>query len=155
MNTRQQRFESKMTLNPSNGCLLWSASTNKFGYGKFADGNNGWVFSHRYAWEAEHGQIPEGKYVLHKCDNPSCVNTEHMYLGSYKDNAQDRENRNRGNHASGVNHGKNKLFPSQVHEIRDAYDTGRYSFRQLGKIYGIDPKSVADIVDRKIWNNLH
>jgi hypothetical protein len=72
-------------------------------------------------------------------------------LGSYKDNAQDRETRGRSNHAFGHRHGKAKLIASYVLEIRDLFDTGRYSFRQLGKIYGVDGKCVADIVDRKIW----
>jgi len=136
-------------------CHLWIASTNKFGYGKLNNGNNSWTLAHRFAWEQKHGSIPDGMYVLHHCDNPSCVNVDHLYLGTHKDNAEDRETRVRGNHAKGTRHGKNKLLPSQVYEIRDAYDTGKYSFRQLGKIYGIDGKSIADIVDHKNWSYLH
>lgn len=149
-----KRFESKVTLIPFSDCHYWVAATNKFGYGKFGVGNK-WVLAHRFSFESNKGQIPEDKYVLHTCDNPSCVNPDHLYLGSYKDNANDRESRQRGNHVQGVNHGRNVLTPLQVYEIRDAFDTGKYSFKQLGKIYGIDGKSVADIVDRKNWNHLH
>jgi len=152
----QQRFEAKVEYIPFADCHYWTAATNKFGYGKLEiEGKNRWVLAHRFAWEQKNGAIPNNMYVLHHCDNPSCVNVKHLYLGSYQDNAKDRELRNRGNHANGLNHGKNKLLPSQVYEIRDAYDTGKYSFRQLGKIYGIDGKSVADIIDRKNWSTLH
>lgn len=151
----QSRFESKVTLVPFCECHLWTASKNKFGYGKFGIGKSGWMMAHRYSWESTFGEIPKDKYVLHTCDNPSCVNPEHLYLGTYKDNAKDRETRQRGNHPSGISHGRNVLLESQIYEIRDAFDTGNYSFRQLGKIYGIDGKSVADIVDRKNWKHLH
>jgi hypothetical protein len=151
----QQRFETKVEYIPFAECHYWTAATTKFGYGKLADGNKGWMLAHRFAWEQKNGEIPKEMLVLHHCDNPYCVNVKHLYLGNHQDNARDRELRNRGNHASELNHGSNKLLPSQVYEIRDAYDTGKYSFRQLGKIYGIDGKSVADIIDRKNWSNLH
>jgi hypothetical protein len=123
---------------------LWTASKNAFGYGKFGQGSK-WMLAHRYSWQATNGDIPEGKYVLHTCDNPSCVNPKHLYLGTYKENARDREDRKRGNHSKGVNHGRSVLLESQIYEIRDAFDTGNYSFKQLGRIYGIDGKSVANI----------
>jgi len=136
-------------------CHLWTAATTEFGYGKLADGKGRWVHAHRFSFQLHKGDIPEDKCVLHTCDNPTCVNPDHLYLGSYKDNAYDRESRKRGNHPNGTKHHKNVLLPSQVYEIRDAFDTGKYSFRELGKIYGIEGKSVADIVDRKNWNHLH
>ena len=140
---------------PFSNCHYWIAATTKFGYGKLNNGNKSWVLAHRFVWEQKNGEIPKEMLVLHHCDNPSCVNVKHLYLGNYQDNANDRELRKRGNYANGINHGANKLLPSQVYEIRDAYDTGKYSFRQLGKIYGIDGKSVADIIDRKNWSTLH
>ena len=150
----QKRFESKVTYVPFCGCHLWSASVNNFGYGKFGIYPK-WVLAHRYAWELENGPIPEGKCVLHHCDTPSCVNSKHMYIGDKRDNAQDREKRNRSNHPTALKHHKTKLMPSQVHEIRDLFDTGKYSFYKLGKIYGIDGKSVANIIDRRVWTSVH
>jgi hypothetical protein len=147
----QQRFEQKVALVPFSDCHYWTGASSKFGYGKLSNGKNSWVFAHRFAYEQKHGEIPEDKFVLHHCDNPACVNAEHLYIGSKKDNAIDRENRNRGNHASGVGHGRSKLSTSQVRDIRDEFDTGKYSFRQLGRIYGVDGKSIADIVNRLNW----
>lgn len=151
----QERFESKVLLTPFTDCHLWSASTNKFGYGKLSCGNNTWMFAHRFSYEQAKGQIPENKYVLHTCDNPACVNPEHLYLGDYKQNALDREQRNRGNHACGEDHGRNKLSVDSVRKIREDFETGKFSFRQLGKIYGVDGKTVADIVRNKLWQSLH
>lgn len=136
-------------------CHLWTASTNKFGYGKLAVGNNSWTFAHRFSYELNKGEVPEGLCVLHTCDNPACVNPEHLYLGDYKQNAVDREQRQRGNHAFGEKHGRNKLSVDSVRKIRKEFQTGKFSFRQLGKIYGVDGKTVADIVHNKLWQSLH
>lgn len=151
----QSRFESKVTLVPFCECHLWTAATTDFGYGKLSDGKKSWLHAHRVSYQLYKGEVPDDKCVLHTCDNPACVNPEHLYLGSYKDNAADRENRKRGNHPKGTKHHKNVLLQSQVYEIRDAFDTGKYSFSELGRIYGIEGKSVADIVDRKNWKHLH
>ena len=150
----QQRFEKKVVLIPFSDCHHWTGATAKFGHGQLANGLGGWLFAHRFAFEQKHGPVEKGKFVLHHCDNPSCVNTNHLYVGSKKDNAQDRENRNRGNHAFGSNHGRSKLSVSQVRDIRDEFDTGKYSFQQLGKIYGVDGKSIADIVNRRNWHHV-
>ena len=154
MTTIQQRFESKVERIPFMDCHVWNASTNHFGYGKLAK-DGGWIFAHHFAYKESNGEIPNGKYVLHKCDNPWCVNPEHLYLGDYKQNARDREQRNRGNHAFGEHHGRNKLTSSQVLAIREQHGTGKFSFRQLGKIYGVDSKTVADIVRNKLWQRLN
>jgi hypothetical protein len=150
-----QRFEQKIVRIPFFECHIWDAAAEKKGYGKFAIKNSRWELAHRVSFKLYKGEIPEGMLVLHKCDNPSCVNPEHLFLGSYKDNAVDRENKKRGNHAKGVDHGKNKLTQSQVLEIRDLHDTGKYSCFRLAKIYGVNAKTVRDIVDRKIWKTLH
>ena len=150
----QQRFEKKVVRIPFSDCHHWTGATAKFGHGKFADGLGGWKFAHRFVFEQKHGSIEDCKFVLHHCDNPGCVNPDHLYLGTKKDNAQDRENRNRGNHLFGTAHARSKLSVSQVRDIRDEFDTDKYSFKQLGKIYGVDGKSIADIVNRRNWQHV-
>lgn len=140
---------------PFSGCHHWTASTNKFGYGKIKAGDSGWKLAHRVAWEFANGPVPKGLYVLHTCDNPGCVNPSHLYLGSYKDNAQDRERRDRGNHAKGSAHGRSKLSADQVVGIKKLYSSGEYSYRKLGKMFGVDGKSIADIVNGLNWTHLH
>lgn len=151
----QQRFESKVAYEPLCGCHLWTGAVNKFGYGKLSVGGNKWEFAHRISYKLHKGEIPEDMCVLHTCDNPACVNPEHLYLGDYKQNANDRETRNRGNHAIGTRHGRCKLTPDKVREMRQTYNAHKFSFRQLGKIYGVDGKTAGDIVRNKLWQSLH
>ncbi len=151
----QQRFEDKVAYEPLCGCHLWTGATSKFGYGKLNTGKNKWSLAHRVAYNLYKGSIPDDKSVLHQCDVPSCVNPEHLYLGDYKQNALDREERKRGNHAYGVRHGRVKLKPEQVIQIRQQYATQKFSFRQLGKIYDVDGKTIADIVRNKLWKSLN
>lgn len=151
----EQRFARKVAYQPLCECHLWTGAVNKFGYGKLAVGDGKWMFAHRFAYKTYKGDIPADKSVLHKCDVPACVNPDHLYLGDYKRNALDREERKRGNHAYGVRHGRSKLTPEQVSQIREQYATQKFSFRQLGKIYGVDGKTVGDIVRNKLWKCLH
>lgn len=81
-------------VNKTDTCWLWTAGTNKDGYGKITDkGKNLQVHRLSYLWE--HGSLPDNSLVRHTCNNPRCVNPDHLVLGTYMDNAQDRERANR------------------------------------------------------------
>lgn len=82
----------------TDSCWLWIRGTNKRGYGQFNSGvTKGYknTRAHRYSWELVNGVIPEDLQVLHKCHNPKCVNPEHLYLGTHRQNMDDRIRRNR------------------------------------------------------------
>lgn len=82
-----QRFFEKVSWTES-GCHEWTAGRFEKGYGVFRnDGRN--LRAHRVAYEIAFGPIPDGMLVLHKCDNPACVNPDHLFVGSQKDNMQD------------------------------------------------------------------
>ena len=75
-------------------CILWEGAKKPSGYGNlWADGR--YWSAHRYAWTKAHGPIPKGKWVLHTCDNPSCINVAHLYLGTALDNSRDAVDRGR------------------------------------------------------------
>lgn len=91
----KQRYWSKVSIKGEDECWDWLASLSSVGYGAFSIKNIQYS-SHRIAWEFTNGKIPEGKLVLHKCDNRKCCNPNHLYIGTHSDNICDAITRNRG-----------------------------------------------------------
>jgi hypothetical protein len=101
------RFWAKVRVDPS-GCWLWTAVTNKLGYGSIGRGgvNDGKVAAHRLAYALCIGAIPPGLFVCHSCDTPGCVYPGHLWLGTHDDNMRDAVSK--GRMASGDRHGLRK-----------------------------------------------
>jgi hypothetical protein len=91
-----RRFFEKFRVQDYSVCWEWQGSRYPTGYGKFRPSGPKQGYAHRFAYEFWHGPIPEGMLVMHSCDNPPCVNPQHLSVGTYSDNAQDRENKGRG-----------------------------------------------------------
>ena len=97
----EERFFKKVEKTDS--CWIWKGRTHKQGYGMFSakPAHKNWV-SHRASWEIHYGTIPNGLCVLHKCDVRSCVRPDHLFLGTYKDNAVDMYSKGRGRWQGGA-----------------------------------------------------
>lgn len=92
LRSRDERFWEKVV--KSNGCWRWSGSTGNYGYGQLRSGED-LERAHRISWELHFGPIPLGMQVLHHCDNPPCVRPDHLWLGTAKTNAEDRQSKGR------------------------------------------------------------
>jgi len=85
---RLERFFLKVVKQEPDECWEWKGCRRGNGYGGFWN-NSKQIYAHRFSWLVHHGSIPEGKLVLHKCNNKGCVNPNHLYLGDYSDNMMD------------------------------------------------------------------
>lgn len=102
--TAEQALERNVQRGPSDGCWEWRGRRNHSGYGLIRVGDAKAVLVHRYAYQTWVGSIPAGLYVCHHCDNPSCCNPAHLFLGTDLDNIRDMQQKNR--HAQHERHGK-------------------------------------------------
>lgn len=143
------------------GCWTWTATRARFGYGQIASGGRGghMLRAHRVSWELHNGPIPDGLWVLHKCDNPACVRPDHLFLGTHADNMRDciAKGRHRGaTHREtylGERNGRSKLTADQVRELRLRRNDGE-SMRALARRFGVSKPSVQAIVRRDHWRHV-
>lgn len=143
-----ERFWSKVTIPADiDKCWEWMAGQKNFGYGAFK-GEGKTVQAHRFSWELANGPITDNSYVLHKCDNPKCVNPSHLYLGTHADNTRDMMDRKR--YSRGERHHQSKLNQAMVADIREKAGKGQ-SFVSLAKEYGISRTTIANAVKRISW----
>jgi hypothetical protein len=144
------RFWSRV--NKTATCWLWTGSIrNQFGYGRIRANNVTWP-THRLSWVLANGPIPDGLWVLHRCDNPRCVRPDHLFLGTPKDNSQDRDAKGRHRVVRGERQGSSKLTVNQVREIRTLYATGSVSYRSLAQQFDVSVTTIGFIITRKRWN---
>lgn len=156
MTERQKRnFLNK--IKKTNDCWLWTGYRLKTGYGRLTQGINKKVqtFSaHRIAYQLFIGEIGD-KQVLHKCDNPSCVNPKHLKLGTIQDNIKDREVKGRGYIRSGENHPHAKLTEKDVIKIRSLYKDRVYNQTEMVNLFQVSHDIISLIVNRKRWVHIN
>jgi hypothetical protein len=147
------------------GCWEYTGVIVPNGYGRFRlNGRN--VYAHRAAYEIANGQIPVGMYVCHHCDNKPCINPDHLFIGSPRDNFQDAYVKGRitsrwGEHRGidperqprGERHGCARLTEAQAQEILDRATAGEPQ-RQLAAEFGVSFQLVSLIALRKRWAHL-
>jgi hypothetical protein len=148
MRDTKKRFEEKFHVTP--GCWIWIASTRN-GYGRFRIGSIK-VTASRYSYEIYVGTIPEDFDVLHRCDNPSCVNPDHLFVGTHDENMQDMINKGRHtqNKRRGEGNAKAKLTEQQVIAIRQ--DTR--SQCAIARHYSVGQALIWKIKNRILWRHV-
>ena len=144
---------------PIGNCWLWTGSKHvKDSARKFKRAafwlNGQSIHASRVAWMVFRGEIPAALWVLHTCDNHLCVNPHHLYLGTCKDNAQDRLKRKPNSYVKGTNHGGALLTEKQVKEIRHKYIPKVYSQFKLADEYGVTRSTIQQIVEGRTWKHV-
>jgi hypothetical protein len=155
----ENRFWTKIERDDENPDKCWNVvdmCLTKAGYGEFSIKGKR-ILAHRFSYQLFHNRlIKDNMCICHKCDNPSCVNPNHLWEGTVKDNNNDRDNKGRakGGGVKGEKHHSCKLTEKQVKEIREKYAKGGTTHRQLAKEYSVSRQSIGDIINRKIWTHI-
>jgi HNH endonuclease len=147
----EKRFWSKVNKKEPDDCWEWISYKFSNGYGAIkVDGQN--VGAHRISYKLNVGD-PKDLHVCHKCDNPSCVNPKHLFLGTNLENTQDRNRKNRQAKPMGILHPNVKLSEQDIIDIREKINQGRTQ-RSIAKDYGISQQQVCAINTKKAWKHL-
>jgi hypothetical protein len=134
---------------PETGCLEWTGSKTRTGYGRIRVGPKLYL-SHRYAFMLALGDIPEGQCVCHQCDNPACCNPEHLFLGTQRENVADMMAKGRQHNRTGSKNSCAKLTEKDVIEIREACASGAKQ-ADMARKYNVSQVAISLIVLRKKW----
>ena len=132
-------FWNRVDTKDSDECWMWKGAIWDR-YGGFGRRE----YAHRASWRINRGNIPEGLEVLHKCDNPLCVNPNHLYLGTQVDNLRDAYNRNPNAPFGPVS---KKLDANKIRLIRNLYNAEIYTQIELSRRYGVSDSYIWAIVN--------
>lgn len=138
-----------------NGCWVWKRSRRHFGYGIIRDRCKV-MLAHRLSWEIHNGPIPHGLFVLHKCDNPPCVNPDHLFLGTQADNMADMDSKNRRfvPRLQGEQTGRvAKLTNAQAREVYDRLRRGERG-SSIARRFNVSHCIVSNIKRGKTWKGV-
>ncbi len=159
---QSNRFWSKVEIRGLEECWEWTAAKRPSGYGVWGTNNTSQFMSHRLAY-ADWNRVDPGQlYVCHRCDNPSCCNPNHLFLGTCKDNSDDKVAKNRHPHGDthfihnhpevvrGERNPASKITELDVREIRKLHAQGK-SQTYISRLYPISQPMIGRIINKKSW----
>jgi len=151
-----ERFWSRVDKESSpSGCWNWIGCKSPRGYGRFGIGKK-MERANRISLALVVGSLKDDWHACHKCDNPSCVNPDHLWLGSPAENMQDMIKKGRRSNISpkGECHGFSRLTENDAREIRERYIPWKFSRGTLAKIYGVSRGTIQAVLEGRTWRHV-
>ncbi|MGB3205459.1 MAG: HNH endonuclease [Crinalium sp.] len=137
------------------GCRELQKCVGKGKYGRFQLSKTKTAYlAHRISYEFFNGRIPNGLIVMHSCDNPKCINPDHLSIGTISDNNQDKTRKGRNNVPKGCKHPNAKLSESQVREIKALLKEKMISYGEIGKMYKVAKGTIQKIAEGRTWSHV-
>jgi len=149
----KERIRERVTIN-ERGCWMWNGPIHHDGYGVIGIGRTGSKRAHRVSYAEFRGPIPAGLWVLHSCDTPACVNPDHLFLGTAKDNTQDMLAKGRRTPLAGERHPNARRSERFVWAARLLVRSGLISISELARMYGMTYLSLYAVVRGTTWKNV-
>ena len=151
----EDRLKANITVNPVSECWEWNGCK-RGGYGRTIigsrkDGTRRSISAHRLAYLVWNGEIPDGYEVCHKCDNPSCINPRHLFVGTRSDNIADRERKGRNVVKVGEEQPRSKLTKKDVNAARWERAHNGTTYQALANKYGVSKKTIQNAIKGKTW----
>lgn len=148
LNARNEPFKNRYTVDEQTGCWVWIIKNpiQRYGWWKAF----GEIKAHRASWVMHNGPVPDGMQVLHKCDNPRCVNPQHLFIGTQIDNMKDMSLKKRGRVSVGARNTNAKLNEAQVRLVR----VSSIPNKQLAELLGVNANTIGCIKRRELWPHL-
>lgn len=150
--TLEERFWSKVAKAGGDACWEWLGKIHDHGYGLFTVKQRH-LRAHRVAWEMEHGPIPPGHIVRHRCDNRSCVRVDHLLLGTHGQNADDAISRKRLPRKLGEQVSSAKLNPEKVRWIRNQHANG-VAKATMARTLNVSTTTIASVIAGTTWSHV-
>jgi hypothetical protein len=154
----RKRLLRKSVVNDITGCRIWTGSLTDGGYGRMHLKKQ-YVHVHRVVYEAFVDKIPDGKIVMHKCDNRACIEVSHLVIGTLIDNNKDRDMKGRTARQFGTTNGMAKFVDDDIVSIRSIIpSTSILNYKEIrdwvASEYNVCPGTIASIVKRKTWTHI-
>lgn len=152
----KDRLKERITIDPNSKCWIWTGGTNgTYGVIGGTSHTKKSLSTHRASYQEFKGPIPHGMCVCHKCDRGLCINPDHLFLGTHKDNVRDKINKNRQHvPLSGEKAPSAKLKRNDILMIRSMYASGEYSYLRLAKKFNICATTCQKIVKKLKWSSV-
>ena len=147
------RFFNCVFPEPNSGCWLWVGGLGAKAYGSIRSESGKKIGAHRLSYEMHKGPIPLGMFVRHKCDNPPCVNPDHLEVGTHTDNMCDMYKRQRNRQRKGSSHHKAILDEATVAAIKQTLSEG-VTGALLAVKYNVSVSTISLIRRGKIWRHV-